>query len=1222
MSYSFTRPAPLGSTSSAPSGLVNRISQRGFPAFIRKKGGASREDSRWILILMSLFLFVASAGKAGAAGELDLSFNPGVGANGPVNVVVRQPDGKVLVGGAFTTFQGQPWKGLVRLNINGGIDTSFGSPGGILGGVDPRVEAIALQEDGRIVIGGEFTSYRGVSANRLARLNSSGSPDGSFRAPSDLNGTVKSLAIWTSGRIFAAGAFTVAAGHPLGGVVLLTGSGQREFSFGLETGANGTVNEIRVISTGRLVVVGNFTAFNDVSRSGIAVITSAGQNDTRFEPGTGFTFTSIETVLVRENGLLVGGNFTAYRDQACRALALIGHDGALDHEVNPLLLGNDANGSPPVVHALAQDDRPGYDPGFLVGGSFSVNGATSRRNLIRHSSITNQVDTDFQVGSINGSVQAIAKIPTSREMTICGTFTSVQSTARAGIARLDRLLPPATPQGLVVTEVGHFSLRLDWDAAARADQYVLEKSLNGTTGWSIVVGSPYNQAGPAYASGLEPATTYYLRVSSRNSSGDSSPSVVVAATTASNPPPTGTLAASIQQIRSRGAKVIWSDARFEDDYLIQRLPAGLTTWIDAGVVTANSTAFTDTTAAPGTTCTYRVIARNSFGQISSATVSITTALADDQAGMPRDLHLPDFGVTSPSVLSAALQPNGCLLACYLDPSLSALRRLVRFLPDGHMDPAFQAVNVVDLFAIHVQADGKIVIAGSFSAISGTPRANLARLHSDGTLDNTFANGVGQAAGGPVSEVKALPDGKWMIAGSFTQIDGQSRGNVARLLSDGALDPTFATPLLRDVARGFSTVVNDLAVTNDGGVLIAGRFDRVGNHAVSGLAKLLPNGDYDPEFVAPLLSLYGNSSLTGVLDTVEILADGRVLIGGTFNLVNQTTRRHVARLFANGVHDPNFNPSLSTGISVNDIAVQPDGKILLAGSFTVPETSLGVNVLRLNGDGTSDASFFTGTGVRSSQTTCSVNSIIQLTDGSFMIHGFFETANGLSLPSFSWLYGDQGMRVPGIPSVRGVEAANATHLRLYWDPVESVTGYLIERSLGGSSAWQRVGKAFAGAAEFMDSGLLPGTRYVYRLSAQNSNGTSPVSNSVDGVTRSLFAQWQLDRGFSGAEPADGDSNGNGIPLLGEYAFGIPSGSVWSAAYPVSSIGPGDRLTLRFTRMAPDVDYHVEWSSDLKEWHADSISQMIEGDTVSASIPLLREARFMRVHLTVAGILRDE
>jgi len=109
-------------------------------------------------------------------GTKDLTFDNSIGFNTAVNTIVIQPDGKILIGGAFTTYKGLPENYIIRLNSDGTKDLTFDNSIGF----DSAVFSIALQTDGKILVGGAFTTYKGISENRIIRLNSDGTKDLTF----------------------------------------------------------------------------------------------------------------------------------------------------------------------------------------------------------------------------------------------------------------------------------------------------------------------------------------------------------------------------------------------------------------------------------------------------------------------------------------------------------------------------------------------------------------------------------------------------------------------------------------------------------------------------------------------------------------------------------------------------------------------------------------------------------------------------------------------------------------------------------------------------------------------------------------------------------------------------------------------------------------------------------------------------------------------------------
>ncbi len=138
-------------------------------------------------------------------GNIDSSFDPGSGFDNYVSDLVVQPDGKILVTGAFTTFNGVSRNGIARLNANGTLDTSFDPGTGTLGGMP---ESIAVFSNGKIIIAGSFLGYNGTYRKGIARLNSDGTLDCAFDPGNGVDGSISDLAIQADEKILIAGNFT------------------------------------------------------------------------------------------------------------------------------------------------------------------------------------------------------------------------------------------------------------------------------------------------------------------------------------------------------------------------------------------------------------------------------------------------------------------------------------------------------------------------------------------------------------------------------------------------------------------------------------------------------------------------------------------------------------------------------------------------------------------------------------------------------------------------------------------------------------------------------------------------------------------------------------------------------------------------------------------------------------------------------------------------------
>jgi len=143
-------------------------------------------------------------------GSRDTNFDAGAGPNGDVYAIVLQADGKILVGGAFTEFNGQSAPYLVRLSSSGGVDSTFDT----VGGPNDWVDKIIVLPDGRILLGGAFTQIGTDSRPHIARLTSSGALDPTFNPEAATDDSLLALARLGNGMLVAGGAFTTANGNP------------------------------------------------------------------------------------------------------------------------------------------------------------------------------------------------------------------------------------------------------------------------------------------------------------------------------------------------------------------------------------------------------------------------------------------------------------------------------------------------------------------------------------------------------------------------------------------------------------------------------------------------------------------------------------------------------------------------------------------------------------------------------------------------------------------------------------------------------------------------------------------------------------------------------------------------------------------------------------------------------------------------------------------------
>ena len=153
-----------------------------------------------------------------------------VGLNSYILSIALQGDGKVLIGGWFTTYNGVSRNYIARLNADGSLDSSFN----VGSGANGFVQSIASQGDGKVLIGGSFTTYNGVSRNYIARLNADGSLDSSFNVGSGANSAIRSIVLQGDGKVLIGGWFTTYNENARAFITRLTAVGQLEYNIALD----------------------------------------------------------------------------------------------------------------------------------------------------------------------------------------------------------------------------------------------------------------------------------------------------------------------------------------------------------------------------------------------------------------------------------------------------------------------------------------------------------------------------------------------------------------------------------------------------------------------------------------------------------------------------------------------------------------------------------------------------------------------------------------------------------------------------------------------------------------------------------------------------------------------------------------------------------------------------------------------------------------------------
>ncbi len=314
-------------------------------------------------------------------GTLDATFDPGQGANLGVSAIALQPDGKILVGGTFYEFNGIQRGGITRLLSNGQVDPGF-DPGGV--GTDGNVWAVVIQPDGRPLIAGQLQSYDGISCGEVIRLHANGALDASFSFTHDLGGEIRALAVRQDGGILIGGNWPYPVQGPgANQVLLLTSSGLLDTDFHAGVGANAGVESIALQPDARVLIAGGFGVYMATAISGIARLTANGFYDTDFQnPGLSSAF--LTTLRQPDGKIVLGGYRTTQQGGQGVALARLNSNGAQDLGFN---IGSGVEGGSvnpgghvvtKVMSIAAQSDGK-----LLIGGDFTSYNGVARNRIAR-----------------------------------------------------------------------------------------------------------------------------------------------------------------------------------------------------------------------------------------------------------------------------------------------------------------------------------------------------------------------------------------------------------------------------------------------------------------------------------------------------------------------------------------------------------------------------------------------------------------------------------------------------------------------------------------------------------------------------------------------------------------------------------------------------------------------------------------------------------------------
>lgn len=670
--------------------------------------------------------------------SVDTSFNCGSGVNnGSIYTSAIQPDGKILIGGLFNQYSSSIRENLARLNPDGSIDAGFDN----IPLTNGAVRSIALQSDGKVIIGGNFTSYGAVSKTYIARLNSNGSLDVSFNPVLSPYSEVSQVKIQPDGKIILIGTFSHINNTPRNGLARLNVDGSLDATFEIGTGVTAStytaaIRTFTIQSDGKIVVAGGFEYFNGVARNSIARLNTDGSVDLSFIPG--IINGSIEKCFIDSNGKLVfGGYFTSYNGSAVNRLVRLNTDGSID-----------AN---------------------FVSSSFSLNGTTSSLFEFLNGKVwfagrmlnsNGSLDTSFNPGNgINtgwnngpfGWVRHIMLQP-DQKIVLSGEFETYNGVLANNVVRLNQ----------------DGSVDQSMNTGLGANQIVYKTVLQ-PDGKIILVGSLSIYNGVVQSPGIARINTdgsidLSFNAGSGVLGGDiqdaillTNGQILIAGGFDSFD---GVARKKIALLNSDGSLDLSFDSGIGPNNTINSLKVQS----DGKILIGGYFATVNNQPRRG-------LARLNPDGTLDATFNPGTGISQSFSG-------PYHGVFDIEIL-----PDGKIVAAgkFISYNDFSSNNIVRLNSDGSFDSGFTIGTGFNdfVYSIEISPTNQLIVAGDFVSFNGIPSNRIVRLNADGTFDQTFELGTG--ANNTVFNTCLQQDGKMLIGGSFTAINSVGRNRVARIL---------------------------------------------------------------------------------------------------------------------------------------------------------------------------------------------------------------------------------------------------------------------------------------------------------------------------------------------------------------------------------------------------------------------------------------------------------
>lgn len=651
-------------------------------------------------------------------GSIDNTFNIGLGSNGNISKIFIQPDGKILIGGIFSSFNGTLRNNIARLNSDGSIDGNF-NPGAI---ANAPIIPVAIQNDGKIIVTCNVASFNGTIRRLLARLNYDGTLDASFTCNFNSTGTfneISSVSIQNDGKYILAGQFISSNGSNYFGVTRLNSDGTNDpaFTTGLiqSTSGNCIINKTSIQTDGKIIVVGEFSSYNGVATNNIARLNTDGTVDSTFNAGNGADANILSSSILSNGKIILCGNFLNYNGNPAINYVQLNSDGSFDNSYNLIITAS--------ISGTFNSTATQTNGKIIVLGTFFTN--QTKVNGIGRFNTDGTLDTSFNpITGVDGSIYCTA-VQNDGKIILGGFYGICNNFKKYNLSRLnqDGTLDPTFSIGT--------GLYINGKVIAVAIQ----------SDGKIIIGGQFTNG---------------KKLARINSNGTFDPSFVT----------------GIQP----GTGVVYSLAIQPDGKII----AGGLFYINGSsmnVARFNIDGSLDNTFNPSTIGLTNTISLQNDGKIIVGGDYGLYRL--NVNGIVDNTFNPlTFSLTG-QVYSSLIQNDGKIIVSggfYINNDVPI--SILRLNTDGTIDNSFLYSEIGgNIYSVSIQSNGKLIIGGDLNTIDGNIYT-LIRLNTDGSIDNTFFKAT--ASLGSIRSTTFDTNGKIIVGGFFNALNGIGKNRIARI----------------------------------------------------------------------------------------------------------------------------------------------------------------------------------------------------------------------------------------------------------------------------------------------------------------------------------------------------------------------------------------------------------------------------------------------------------